>query len=241
MRRISFTVLSSLSALPLLLAFHSPLTAQAPESGARVGLSTGLPPSMLKGGITGELLSVYTPRSQKDVQERLDSAKSLLKSAETSRAEGETKAKSADGQLQIMLGEQQTTKTRLDVAKREKNASDVALLSAEAKRQDSEKKYLTSLRDTMKADMELLDSQRSAVDAQVKMLQIELDSAKKREELESGSLEDKAGNAEYAALLKKLFSAQKEFADRASEAAAKQQSLASRKLKQLDVWSKLSN
>ena len=237
MGRIPFKVLP-LSAVPLLLAF-SPLTAQTPESSARVGLSSGTPPSMLKGGITGELLAVYTPRSQKDVQERLDSAKSLLKSAESSREEGETRAKSANGQLQIMLEEQQTTKTRLDVAKKEKNSSDVALLTAEAKRQQAERKYLSSLRDTTKADMELLDSQRVAVDAQVKMLQIELDSAKKREELAAGNSENKNGNSDYAALLKKLFSAQKEFADRASEAASKQQKLASRKLKQLDVWSKL--
>ncbi len=240
MGRVSFTLLSSLSVLFLLLAFNFPLAAQAPASGARVGLPTGLPPSMLKGGVTGELLSLFTPQNTNDVQDRLDSAKSTLKAAEKSRADGESRAQSANGQLQIMQEEQQTTKTRLKVAKNEKNSSDVTLLTNEAKRQEAEKKYLVSLRDTAKADMALLDSQRIAVEAQVKMLQLELDTAKKHDVLAAGSLEDKAANADYAAQLKMLFNAQKDFADRATEAASKQQSLASRKLKQLDVWSKLS-
>jgi len=223
-----------------MFAFSVPFLSQAPEGGARVGLPTGLPPSMLKGGVTGELLALYTPRDTNEIQDRLDSAKSALKAAETSRAEGESRVQSANGQLKIMQGEQQTTKTRLNVAKNEKNASDVTLLTNEAKRQEAENKYLTSLRDTMNADMALLDSQRIAVEAQVKMLQIEMDTSKKHDVLAAGSLEDKAANADYAAQLKMLFNAQKDFADRATEAASKQQSLASRKLKQLDVWSKLS-
>jgi hypothetical protein len=116
----------------------------------------------------------------------------------------------------------------------------VSLLTNEAKRQEAERKYLVSLRDAMNADMESLNSQRIAAGAQVKALQIESDAAKKHDEIVAANSEKASNTTSYAALLKQLFSARKEAADRALEAASKQTSVASRKLKQLDALSKLS-
>ena len=139
-----------------------------------------------------------------------------------------------------MTEELRTTETRLSVARKEKNSADVSLLTSEAKRQGSEKKYLISLRDAMNADMASLDSQRIAAGAQVKALQIESDAAKRHDEIIAGNTEKPADTASYAALLKQMFSARKEGADRALEAASKQAALASRQLKQLEVLGKLS-
>ncbi len=239
-----FVVRKSLTILLLTIAFVSSFRAQNPagntSTGALVGLPAGLPPSILRGGTTGELMAVYTPRSPEEIQRLLEIAKSSQQSAENSYAESVRLAQSASGQLQIMTEELRTTETRLNVAKKAKNSSDVSLLTNEAKRQEAERKYLVSLRDAMNADMESLNSQRIAAGAQVKALQIESDAAKKHDEIVAANSEKASNTTSYAALLKQLFSARKEAADRALEAASKQTSVASRKLKQLDALSKLS-
>jgi len=220
------------------------LNAQNPagnnSTGALVGLSTGLPPSILRGGKTGELMAVYTPRSEDEIQRLLDNAKSSQLSAENNYAESVRLAQSANGQLQIMTEELRTTQTRLSVAKKAKNSSDVLVLTGEAKRQQAEKKYLVSLANAMNADMASLDSQRAAAGAQVKALQIESDAAKKHNDIVAANLEKESDSTSYAALLKQLFSAQMTAANRALDAASKQNAVASRKLKQLDALSKLS-
>jgi hypothetical protein len=242
--RLFFVFLTSFTILTLELMFNSSVNAQAPAGdrtgGALVGLPSGVPPSILRGGSTGELMSVYNPRSKEEIQRQLELAKSAQQSAENSYAESVRRAQSASGQLQIMTEEQRTTQTRLSVARKEKNSSNVSSLTSEAKRQEAERKYLVSLRDATAADMASLDSQRVAAAAQVKALQIESDAAKKHDEIISANSEKAADTAGYATLLKQMFSAQKEGADRALEAASKQNALASRKLKQLDALSKLS-
>src|SRR5262249_45820069 len=75
----------------LLFAFATSINAQNPAgnstASALVGLPSGLPPSILRGGTTGELMSVYTPRSSEEIQRLLDIAKSSQQSAENSYAE----------------------------------------------------------------------------------------------------------------------------------------------------------
>src|SRR5262249_46225901 len=151
--RMSSIAFRLLSLTVLLITSVSVLDAQNPAgnntTGALVGLSTGLPPSILRGGKTGELMAVYTPRKAEELQRLLDNAKSSQLSAENNFAESVRLTQAANGQLQIMTEELKTTQTRLSVAKKAKNSSDVTVLSSEVKRQESEKKYLVSLFNAM--------------------------------------------------------------------------------------------
>ncbi len=92
---------------------------QPPQPGdARLGLESGLSPSLLKNGSLGELLSIYPPRKPEEVQQLLGLARSEQESAQKDITESRRIADAADGRVRIMNGEVQTTETRLSVAKK---------------------------------------------------------------------------------------------------------------------------
>jgi len=213
---------------------------QPPGAGdARIGLESGLSPSLLKGGPLGELLSIYPPRKPEEVQQLLGLARSEQESAQKDIAESRRIADAADGRVRIMNDEVQTTKTRLSVAKKEKNASDRTALESELKRQKAELKYIERVRDAYKSDSALLDSRSNAASARAKALELEVDVSRKYDVVaRSDSAADIAG---YRDALKKMLTARQEAADHVADSASSEKAVATRRLKQLDALAKISN
>jgi hypothetical protein len=209
-------------------------------SPARAGIGATAPASMLRGGPMGELMSVYPPRGLAEVQHQLDNSRSLQKSADDDIAESRRLAEAADGQVRIMTEELETTKTRLSVAKKMKNESDRLSLTSDVKRQDAERKYLVRLRDAMRADAELLGSESDAAAARVKALDLEIEVARKHEQLGASPAPAAPELAEYRKLLKRMLQAQENAAQRGRIAAEKRKQVADRRLKQLDALQKLA-
>ena len=231
---VNLVVLSIIAAAPL-------MGSQLPPNpgDALVGLEAGLPPSLLRSGPLGELIMVYTPRNPDELQRLLNLARSDRDSAEKDTAESRRLAAAADGRVRIVNEEVQTTKTRLSVAKKAKNESDSTTLAVELKRQEAEMKYIERVRDTNRADAADLDSQNVAASARVKALELEVDVARKYNEVIAAGAESSPVIAGYQEALKQMLSAQQEAADREADAASKQKILAVRRLKQLDALSKL--
>lgn len=226
-----------------LLALSPLVGSQQPPPGAgdaRIGLESGLSPSLLKNGPLGELLSIYPPRNPDEVQQLLRLARSEQESAQKDIAESRRIADAADGRVRIMNEEVQTTKTRLSVAKKEKSPSDRIALESELKRQQAELKYIERVRDAYKSDSALLDSRSNAASARVKALELETDVSRKYDVVAapSDSAVDIAG---YRDALKKMLTARQEAADRVADSASSEKAVATRRLKQLDALSKINN
>jgi hypothetical protein len=208
---------------------------------ARVGLASGLPPSLLNNGAYGELLAIYTPRNPDEIQRLLGLARSDKESAEKDIAESRRLATAADGRVRIMNEEVKTTETRLSVAKKEKSAADRKTLDAELKRQKAELRYIERVRDGTQSDAVLLESQSNAATARVKALELETDVAKKYDGLVAVRTDGSSDIASYRDVLKRMLTAREEAANHEVDAASKEKTVATRRLKQLDSLSKLSN
>jgi len=232
---VLFVSLALLALSPLQGSQQSP-----PPGDARVGLESGVSPSLLKNGPLGELLSIYPPRKPEEVQKLIGLAHSEQESAQKDIAESRRIADAADGRVRIMNEEVKTTETRLSVAKKEKSASDRNALESELKRQKAELKYIERVRDAYKSDAALLDSRNSAASARVKALELEADVSRKYNvvAVSSDSAADIAG---YRDALKKMLTARQEAADRVADSASSEKAVATRRLKQLDALSKITN
>ena len=134
------------------------------QGDARAGQVTTAPTSLLRGGPLGELVSIYSPRNPQEIQRQAENAQAEQRMAQGEIDASRRNAEAADGQVRIMDEEPQTTKTRRDVAKKLKNDADPIPLSANTRKQDTEKSYLESLRDALRADADRLESERDAAD-----------------------------------------------------------------------------
>lgn len=104
------------------IVLSMPAASQPPtDTSATRGVPTTASATMLRGGEMGELLAVYVPRSDAEIQRLLDDARSLQRSPESEVDEARRLASEADGRDRIMEEEIKTTKGRRDVAKNAKD------------------------------------------------------------------------------------------------------------------------
>jgi hypothetical protein len=160
-------------------------------------------------------LAIYTPRNSEEIQRLLGAARSAQESAENDIAESRRLVDVADGRVRIMNDEVKTTKTRLSVAKKAKDASDRTTLNIELKRQKAELKYIERVRDSKKSDAAWLDGKSNAWSARVKALELEVDVARKFENIVVAGTDSAPGIAGYRDALKQMLTARGEAADRA--------------------------
>lgn len=224
----------------LLACLLVPMTAgaQTPTEGGPQPAQAALSATMLRGGELGELLSVYVPRSEGEIQRLLDAAREAERSATSEIEEARRLAADADGRVRIMSEEIQTTKVRRDVAKKAKDGAARADLDATVKRQTREKQYLERMRQVLRSDAGRLESEREAAGARVKSLELELDVARQYAALAVVTATPEA-IARYRSSLSDLLNAQKQAADRAGRAAGDRKQVAERRLKQLQSLTKL--
>lgn len=206
----------------------------------RAGQATVAPLSLLRGGPLGELVAIYSPRNVTEIERQIEDAQSQQRLAQSEIDESRRVADAADGQVRIMNEELRTTKTRRNVAKQMKNETDHTTLSADSKRQDTEKSYLERLRDALRADADRLESDRDAAAARAKALHIEADVARKHAQITATAATPSPTDvASYRDLLKQMLNAQKTAADRGTDAASKRREVADKRLKQLEALSKI--
>jgi hypothetical protein len=216
-----------------------PARAQAPADTVRRSPLTGNSATLLRGGPMGELLAVYVPRLETEVQRLLEDARELERWAMDEVESTRRLALDADGRARIMREEIQTTRVRWDVARAAKDAAALAALDAAHKRQVRERTYLEQLRDALRADADRIEADRSAATARVKALELELLVARKNLDL-SGPVASPAAVAQYRALLRQMLDAQQAAAIRARDAADRHRLVAERKLRQLETLNRLS-
>jgi hypothetical protein len=202
------------------------------------GMPASVSATMLRGGEMGELLTVYLPRRDAEIQRLLDDMRNLQRSAGSEVDETRRLASEADGRVRIMKEEIATTRVRRDVAKKAKDESARTELDATLKRQEREQDYLEHLRDALRADADRLDAERTASAARVKALELELQVAKRYEAIVATHTPDAPD--EYCALLGKMLEAQKQSADKWRDASDRRKKVAERRLKQLQSLSKLA-
>lgn len=195
--------------------------------------------TILRGGEMGELLSVYVPRGETEVQRLLDDARDMERSASGEIDGARRLAMEADGRVKIMKEELETTKVRRKVAKQAKDQAGSADLDAAMKRQAKERSYLERLRDAMRADADRLEAERTASAARVKALELELEVARKYPEVNGPGATSRSVD-EYRTLLRRMLDAQRQSADRWRDASDKRKRVADRRIKQLHSLSKLS-
>ena len=210
--------------------------------------------TLLRGGEMGELLTVYVPRNESEVQRLLgdsrDAEQSVLNEAERTRK----LALDADGRARIMKEEMEATRVRRDVARQAGDAAALAQLEQAYQRQDRERAYLEDLRDALRADIERQDAEREAAASRTRALELEVRVVQRNRELTSpphGSSSTRgvattapAPSAEalhqYRVLLREMLEAQRLAAGRWATAAERRQLLAERKIRQLDALTRLA-
>ncbi len=242
------------------------LAAQAPT--APPGTTGGSArTTLLKGGEMGELLTVYVPRNESEVQRLLGDSRDMelgmAKEVESTRK----LATEAEGRARIMKEELEATRVRRDVARRSKDAAAISELEAAFQRQDREHTYLEDLRDALRADIDRIDAEREAAASRSKALELELRVVQRhrvltnprRNEPSSSSgagttpdVRAAAANtptsvtpspgeiAHYCTLMRDMLDAQRDAAGRWATAADRRRSLAERKIRQLDALTRLS-
>jgi hypothetical protein len=219
--------------------------ASAPASHAQTDTTspqvTGIPDhdrSQLPGGMMGELLSVYVPRKEEEIQRLLDEARVLQSMAETELKNSQELSTEAAGRIRIMTEEIAVTKAKRDAAKSAKDKVALAELDAAQKRQEREFKYLNKLSDALHADADRLQSAQAAAGAQAKALEIELQVARQQAAL--GATPASGAVAEYRTQLRRMLEAQRDAATQAGQASEKRKRLVEERLKQLNELAKLS-
>jgi len=192
---------------------------------------------MLQGGTVGELLSLNVPRTEAEIQQRLDEARSLERMADGELETGGRLADEATSRAKIMEEEMEVTKARRDAAKKAKDKAAAADLDASVKKQTIELKYLERLRETLRADLDRLGSSKASAEAAAKSLELELHVVRKQAVL--GAQPTPESVNEYRTLLRQMLVAQRDAADRVREASDKRKRVAEQRLKQLDALAKL--
>ena len=137
-----------------------------------------------------------------------------------------------------MREEIQTTRVRLDVARKARDVAASTELEAAYKRQSHEFDYFQQLRDALRADADRLEAERSAASARTRALELELNVARKNAELMVTQLPGAV--AKYRVLLHDMLAAQKAAAERGRDAAELRRLVAERRLRQLDSLTRLS-
>jgi len=261
--RVARVVWSAGTALFLFLAAGEGHAQGKPDPATAGGSARA---TLLRGGELGELLSVYVPRNESEVQRLLgdsrDAEQSVLNEVERTRK----LAQDADGRARIMKEELEATRVRRDVARQSKDAATMAALEQAFQRQDRERAYLEDLRDALRADIERQNAERDAAASRTRALELELRVVVRNRELTSpqhGSSGTRgatgttgatsataatttapaptaAALAEYRGLLRDMLEAQREAAGRWATAAERRQLLAERKIKQLDALTRLA-
>ncbi|HEX5633618.1 MAG TPA: hypothetical protein VFX50_10325, partial [Gemmatimonadales bacterium] len=95
--------------------------------------------TLLRGGEMGELLSVYVPRNESEVQRLLNDSRDMEVSFRDEIERTRKLALDADGRARIMKEELEATRVRRDVARRAKDAAAMAELEQAFQRQDRER------------------------------------------------------------------------------------------------------
>jgi len=215
-----------------------PAPAQAPpDTAMRSGLA-GPAATLLRGGEMGELLSVYVPRGEAEVQRQLDDARAAERASSEDMDATQRLAEDADGRARIMREEIQTTRVRLDVARKARDLAATAELDAKYRRQGHELDYFQQLKDALHADADRLQSDRSAASARTRALELELNVAQRNAELLVTQLPNAV--TQYRALLRDMLDAQRLAAERGRDAAERRRLVAERRLRQLDSLTRLS-
>jgi hypothetical protein len=195
--------------------------------------------TMLQGGAMGELLSIYVPRSEAEIQTSMGFARDLAVSNEREIQTNRRLAMEAEGRLRVIKEELETTKVRRDVAKKAKDEAQKGQLDEVVKRQERERDYLQRLHDAMRADTERLDAERLAAETWVKSLEEE--SLVARRHAEIGAREPSpAEAADYRSRLRRMLDTQKQAAERWGKASDLRKLVAERRIKQLEAQSKLT-
>lgn len=210
--------------------------------------------TLLRGGELGELLSVYVPRNESEVQRLLNDSRDMEASFLDEVERTRKLALDADGRARIMKEELEATRVRRDVARRAKDAEAIAELEAAFQRQDRERTYLEDLRDALRADIERMGAEREAATTRTKALELELRVVQRNRALTtpppsapgtrtvSTTVPPPSPEAmtQYRAMLRDMLEAQRVAADRWATAAERRRLLAERKIRQLDALSRLS-
>ena len=213
------------------------LSQAPPDSTLRSGLA-GTTATMLRGGEMGELLSVYVPRGEAEVQRQLDDSRAVERSA-MEEIEGTRRlATDADGRARIMREELQTTRVRADVARQTRDLTATSKLDGTYRRQTHELDYFQQLHDALRADADRLEAERSAASARTRALEYELVVARKNAELLVTQLPNAV--TQYRALLHDMLTAQKAAAERSRDAAELRRLVADRRLRQLESLTRLT-
>lgn len=195
--------------------------------------------SLLRGGALGELLFSYVPREAPEIERLLGDAQAMQRAADREVDTVRRLATEADGRARITKEEIETTKVRLDIAKKAKDAAARAELEATSKRQSRERDYFEKLRDALRADADRLEAEREASSARVKALEKERDVAGQYAQVSAAAPGPEA-MIRYRALLRDMLEAQKKSANLWIDASKKRERVADRRLKQLESHSKLS-
>ena len=222
--------------------------------------------TLLRGGEMGELLSVYVPRNESEVQRLLGDSRDAEQSVLNEVERTQKLAQDADGRARIMKEEMEATRVRRDVARQANDAASLAQLEQAYQRQDRERAYLEDLRDALRADIERQDAEREAAASRTRALELELRVVQRNRELTSpprGSSSTRtaatgapapsaaasatpapapsaAALTQYRALLRDMLEAQRLAAGRWATAAQRRQLLAERRIRQLDALTRLT-
>lgn len=237
--------------LALALGASEALAQARPDPAATTGGSART--TLLRGGEMGELLSVYVPRNESEIQRLLgdsrDAEGSVMEDIERTRK----LAQDADGRARIMKEELEATRVRRDVARRAKDAAAAAELEKAFLRQDREQIYLEDLRDALRADIDRLTAEREAAASRTTALELELRVVQRNRELTGPPVKaERAAStpappppspealSHYRGLLRDMLEAQRSAAGRWATAAERRRLLAERKIRQLDALTRLS-
>lgn len=215
-----------------------PARAQAPSDTTSRPLLTGNAATLLKGGEMGELLAVFVPRGEAEVQRLLDDARRAEQSAAAEIESTRRLATNADDRARIMKEELETTRVRWEVARREQNQPATNELDATYRRQSRERQYLEQMREALRADADRLEAERAAATARVKALELELKVAQSNAQLSAAPTAE--AMAQYRELLRDMLVADGQAADRGRDAADKRRLVADKRLRQLDALERLS-
>ena len=216
-----------------------PARALAPAATAPPSPLTSNTTTLLRGGEMGELLAVYVPRTEIEVQRMLEDAREAERSAAGEIAAIRRLATDADGRARIMREEIQATKVRWDVSRATKDTRATQELDATYRRQLKERDYLEQMRDALRADADRLEADQVAAGASVKALELELLVSRKNLDL-SGPKPTSFAVTQYKQLLREMLAAQQDAAVRGRDAADRKRLVAERRLRQLDTLNRLS-
>lgn len=235
--RIAGVVLPLTMMVPALPAL--PTRAQPGADTTRRSPLAGNAATLLRGGEMGELLAVYLPRAEVQVQRMLEDAREAERSATGEVESIRRLAEDAEGRERIMREELQTTRVRWDVARTSRDARASTQLDATYKRQVRERAYLEQMRDALRAEADRLESERAAAAAWVRALELELLVTRKNADL-SGPVVLPGAVAQYRLLLRQMLDAQQAAAIRGRDAADRRRLVAERRLRQLETLNRLS-